>query len=124
MAKSILIVDDSSVVRRALVRLFADSGFEVCGEANSGGEAIEKAEQLNPGLIVLDLSMPLMNGIQAARYLRQVLPRVQIILLSDYGGMFPEREARSAGIAAIVSKAECSTVLLYTARTLLRQTAA
>ena len=124
MAGSIMIVDDSPVVRRALVQLFADGGFEVCGEADNGREAIEKAERLRPGLIILDLSMPLMNGIQAARYLRQVLPKVQIILLSDYGGMFPEREAHSAGIAAIVSKAECSTVLLYTARTLLRSAAA
>jgi CheY-like chemotaxis protein len=58
MAGSVLIVDDSSAVRQALVRLFADGGFEVCGEAESGREAIEKAQGLNPGLIVMDLSMP------------------------------------------------------------------
>jgi two-component system chemotaxis response regulator CheY len=124
MASSVLIVDDSSVVRQAVARLFADGGFEVCGEAESGQEAIEKAQSLNPGLIVMDLSMPMMNGIEAARCLRQLLPTVLIIILSDYGGLFPDQEARSAGIAAIVSKAECSSVLLYEARALLYKTAA
>lgn len=124
MARSILIVDDSAVVRQALVRLFVDAGFEVCGEAESGRAAIEKAQGLNPGLIVMDLSMPGMNGIQAASSLRQLLPTVAIIILSDYGGMFSEEEAGSLGIAAIVSKTECSSVLLHEARTLLRRTAA
>ena len=119
MARSVLIVDDSSVVRQALVRLFAGDGFEVCGEAENGREAIEKAQGLNPGLIVMDLSMPVMNGIEAARCLRQLLPTVLIIILSDYGGMFADEEARSLGIAAIVSKAECTSALLYEARTLL-----
>ena len=124
MARSVLIVDDNSVVRQALVRLFVDGGFEVCGEAESGRAAIEKAQGLNPGLIVMDLSMPVMNGIEAARCLRQLLPTVVIIILSDYGGMFPEQEAHSVGIAAIVSKAECSSSLLHEARTLLSQIAA
>lgn len=124
MAGSVLIVDDSSIVRKALVRLFAEGGFEVRGEAENGPEAIEKARALNPDLIVIDLSMPGMNGLEAARCLRQLLPTVLIIILSDYGGLFPEQELDSIGIAAIVSKAECSTGLLYTARTLLCHTAA
>jgi len=72
----------------------------------------------------MDLSMPGMNGLEAARRLRQILPTVAIIILSDYGGMFPEQETRAAGIAAILSKVECSSVLLREARILLRQTAA
>lgn len=124
MAGSVLIVDDSSVVREALVQLFVNAGLDVCGEAESGRAAIEKAQGLNPGLIVMDLSMPGMNGIEAARYLRQLLPTAVIIILSDYAGMFSEEEMGSLGIAAIVSKAECSSVLLHEARTLLRQNAA
>jgi DNA-binding NarL/FixJ family response regulator len=124
MARSVLIVDDNSVVRQALVRLFIEGGFEVCGEVESGRAAIEKAQVLNPGLIVMDLSMPGMNGIEAARSLRQLLPAAVIILLSDYGGMFREEETGSLGIAAIISKAESSSLLLHEARTLLRQTAA
>jgi two-component system chemotaxis response regulator CheY len=121
---SVLIVDDSSAVRRSLVRLFADGGFEVCGEAGNGREAIERAPGLSPDLIVMDLSMPTMNGIEAARCLSQAMPAVLIILLSDYGGMFPDEDARSAGIAAIVSKTECASVLLHAARTLLHETRA
>ena len=124
MASSILIVDDSPPVRESLVRLFADGGVQVCGEADSGPAAIEKAQRLNPSLVVMDLSMPGMNGIEAARRLRQILPAVVIIILSDYGGMFPEQVARAAGIAAIVSKVECSSVLLREAKILLGQTAA
>jgi DNA-binding NarL/FixJ family response regulator len=124
MARSVLIVDDNSEVRQALVRLFVDGGFEVCGEAASGRAAIEKAQELNPGLIVMDLSMPGMNGIEAARCLRQLLPTTMIIILSVYGGMVREEETGSLGIAAIVSKAECSSVLLHEARTLFGQTAA
>ena len=118
MAKSILIVDDSSVVRQALVRLFTEGGFEVCGDAANGQEAVEKAQGLNPGLIVMDLSMPVMNGIEAARCLKQLVPKARIILFSDYGGMFQDRELHSMGVAAVVSKAECASVLLYEARTL------
>jgi DNA-binding NarL/FixJ family response regulator len=121
MARSVLIVDDNSVVRQALVRLYVEGGFEVSGEAASGREAIEKAQVLNPGLIVTDLSMPGMNGFETARSLRQLLPTAVIILLSDYGGMFRAEETDSLGIAAITSKAESSSVLRHEARTLLRQ---
>lgn len=122
MDRSVMIVDDNSPVRQALMRLFAEAGFVVCGEADSGAAAIEKAPSLNPGLIVMDLSMPRMNGIQAARCLKQLLPSVVIIVLSNYGAMLSEQESRSLGIAAIVSKAECLSVLLYVARTIPYQT--
>jgi DNA-binding NarL/FixJ family response regulator len=72
----------------------------------------------------MDLSMPGMNGIEAARCLRQLLPTVEIIILSNYGEMFPNHETRAIGVAAIVLKAECASVLLHEARTLLRQIAA
>ena len=71
MASSILIVDDSPPVRESLVRLFADGGFQVCGEADSGPAAIEKAQRLNPSLVVMDLSMPGMNGIETAVAIRE-----------------------------------------------------
>ena len=81
MPRSVFIVDDNSAVRRSLVRLFTGAGFDVCGEARNGEEAIDIARRLNPGLIVMDISMPGISGIDAARSLRQLLPRVQIILL-------------------------------------------
>jgi CheY-like chemotaxis protein len=119
MTGSVLIVDDNIVVRKGLVRLFADGGFEVCGEAANGQEVIDKAQGLHPSLIVMDISMPVMNGIEAARRLRQLLPMVPIILLSDYGAVFPDEEAHCLGVAAVVSKVECSSSLLFEARALL-----
>jgi chemotaxis response regulator CheB len=70
-------VDDNAVVRTAVRRLFnSHSDFEVCEEAENGREAIEKAERLKPDLIVLDLSMPVMTGLDAALVLKSVLPEM------------------------------------------------
>ena len=78
MSKSILIVDDSLPVRRML-RSFVESRthFEVCGEAVNGRDAIEKARTLHPDLIVMDLSMPVMNGLEAGAVLKAMLPKSQ-----------------------------------------------
>jgi YesN/AraC family two-component response regulator len=81
MSKSILIVDDSHLVRRALRRMIEDSNqFVVCGEAANGKEAIDQAAKLRPDLVVLDMSMPEMNGLEAAQVLKQILPTVPLIL--------------------------------------------
>ncbi len=64
-----------TLIRRALCELFkSEADFDVCGEAENGQEAIEKAQELHPDLIVLDLSMPIMNGIDAARVLKTLMP--------------------------------------------------
>jgi DNA-binding NarL/FixJ family response regulator len=125
MAKSVLIVDDVEIIRRALCELFTSEGdFEVCGEAENGREAIEKAQELQPDLIVLDLSMPVMNGIEAASALRRLMPAVPLIIFSEYSDVFSEEEARSAGVSALVSKSEHVSVLLEKARALLYPMAA
>ena len=81
MAKTILIVDDNFYIRREVGKLFKrEEGFEICGEAENGKEAIAKALKLHPDLIVLDLSMPIMNGLDAARELKQVMPTVPLIM--------------------------------------------
>lgn len=125
MPRSVLIVDDIAAVRQVLCQLFTEErDFEVCGEAPDGREALILAQELRPDLIVLDLSMPVMNGIDAARALTRLLPGVPIIMFSEYADAFSEEEARSAGISALVSKAEHVSVLLRTARTLLNLKAA
>jgi CheY-like chemotaxis protein len=91
----------------------------VCGDAENGQEALEIAQILRPDLIVLDLSMPVMNGIAAARALRQLIPTVPIIVFSEYSDVLSEREAESEGISALVSKAEAVSVLLDKARSVL-----
>ena len=81
MAKTILIADDNAYVRQALCQVFKrEADFEICGEAENGKEAIAKALELHPDLIVLDLSMPIMNGLDAARELKQVMPTVPLIM--------------------------------------------
>ena len=117
MVKSVLIADDQEFIRKRLCDLFASQkDFNVCGDAENGLEAVEMAQVLRPDLILLDLSMPMMNGIEAACELKRLMPMVPIIVFSEYGDVFSEREARSTGISALVSKTEHLTVLLDKAR--------
>jgi len=96
MAKAVLIVDDNAFIRQALCDIFKrEADFEVCGEAENGREAIEKGQQLHPDLIVMDLSMPVMNGLDAARVLKRLMPAVPLIVFSEYSDVFSEKEARS-----------------------------
>ncbi len=120
MPKSILIVDDNAVVRRCLRGIFEDEGWEICGEAENGHEAIEKAQWLRPNLIILDLSMPVMNGIEAAPRLKTMLPEVPIVMFSVHGGGALDEEARAAGVTAVVSKADSMKSLIGLARTFLQ----
>jgi DNA-binding NarL/FixJ family response regulator len=125
MAKAVLIVDDNALIRQALCEMFKrEADFEVCGEAENGQEAIEKAQRLHPDLIVLDLSMPVMNGIEAAHVLQALMPTVPLIVFSEYSDVFSENEARSAGVSALVSKSEHVSVLVGKARALLYDIAA
>jgi YesN/AraC family two-component response regulator len=83
MAKTVLIADDSAMIRKKLCEiLLADEGYEVCAEAANGEEAIALAKKHRPDLIILDLSMPVMNGLDAARVLKRVMPEVPIILFT------------------------------------------
>ncbi len=125
MAKTILIVDDNAYIRLALWGLFKrESDFEVCGEAENGKEAIAKALELHPDLIVLDLSMPVMNGLDAARELKRLMPTVPLIMYSLFDDGFVEQEARLIGISELVSKSQPAPILVSKARSLLYQNAA
>ena len=94
MAKTVLIVDDNAFVRHAVCELFKrEPDFEVCGEAENGKEAIEKAWELHPDLIVLDLAMPVMNGLEAARVLRCLMPTVTLIMYSAFAVMPQSRKS-------------------------------
>jgi DNA-binding NarL/FixJ family response regulator len=107
MRKRILIVDDSAYVRKSLRALFeTQKDFEICGEAADGKDGVEKAEKLNPDLIILDLSMPVMNGLDAARALKAKRPAIPIVLYSLYTDEAVRAEAVAAGIRMVVSKAD------------------
>jgi DNA-binding NarL/FixJ family response regulator len=115
-------VDDNYFVRQTLSEIFRrEADFDVCGEAVNGHEAVKAAPLLRPDLIVLDLAMPVMNGLDAARKLRRLMPAVTIMMYSGIGDKFVEQQARFIGIAALISKAEAPGTLVSTARTVLAQ---
>jgi DNA-binding NarL/FixJ family response regulator len=90
LAKTVLIADDSEIVRKLVCRLFeTEADYDLCAEARNGEEAIALALKHRPDLIVLDLSMPVMNGLDAARELKQLMPHVPIILFSDHAHLMP-----------------------------------
>jgi CheY-like chemotaxis protein len=125
MQKRILVVDDNATIRRLLCTLFkSEADFDVCGEAANGKEAIERAKELHPDAIVLDLSMPVMNGIDAARVLNELMPTVPLIMFSEYSEPISEKLARSTGISALVSKFAHVSVLLEKVRLLCSSTVA
>jgi DNA-binding NarL/FixJ family response regulator len=107
----ILIVDDNAAIRRNLTMLLQqEPAWKVIGEASNGAEGIEKARELNPGLIVLDLSMPVMNGLEAARELSRILPSVPILMLTNYADCGLESTALAAGVRRLHSKSEITTL--------------
>ncbi|HEX6821053.1 MAG TPA: response regulator transcription factor [Candidatus Sulfotelmatobacter sp.] len=119
-AKRILIVDDNAVVRSLVRKLFeSQSDFEISGEAENGRDAIDKAEKLKPDLIILDLIMPVMTGLDAAPLLKQLLPDALIILFTQQEGSEVERLAQAAGIDAVVSKSQVASELFLKAQVLL-----
>jgi two-component system, chemotaxis family, chemotaxis protein CheY len=125
MTKTVLIVDDNKFVRQALCELFErEDDFEVCGEAEDGRQAVAAATCLHPDLVVLDISMPVMNGLDAARVLRALMPTLQLILYSACVDKAVELQARLIGISQVVSKAAPVSVLISKARDLLYRTAA
>jgi CheY-like chemotaxis protein len=119
VGKCVLIADDHDGVRKALRALFLSNGFEVCAEAINGLDAIEKAQEVRPDLIVLDLSMPVMNGLAAARELTKIMPKVPVLMFTNHAGPMIEYEAQRAGIRSVMSKDGSYERLLNRARELL-----
>jgi|SRR5579864_1253246 len=118
--KRVLLVDDNPVVRSLVRQLFElEPDFEISGEAENGHDGVEKAENLKPDLIILDLVMPVMTGLDAAPLLRKLLPDTRIILFTVQEGSEVERLARAAGIHAVVSKNQAASKLILQAQALL-----
>jgi two-component system, chemotaxis family, chemotaxis protein CheY len=117
MTKTVLIVDDNTFVRQALCEIFErESDFEVCGEAEDGRQAVAAAICLHPDLVVLDISMPVMNGLDAARVLRALLPTLPLILYSAGVDEAVQLQARSIGMSEVVSKGRPVSILISKAK--------
>jgi DNA-binding NarL/FixJ family response regulator len=113
MAIRILIADDDISIRRLLRRLIeSHHGWSICGDAKDGNEAVSKAGQLSPDVIVLDLAMPEMNGLQAAREISRSSPDLPMLLLTvQQVSNELNNEAAHAGFKGAVSKSTGSEVI-------------
>jgi len=100
-----MIVDDHAIIRRMVREVFEAENWEVLDAAN-GAEGIHKAQVVKPGLIILDLSMPMMNGLDAARELKVLMPHIPLFMFTNNAAAIGEKEARAAGISAVISKSD------------------
>ena len=119
----ILIVDDSKALRSSIrTCIEQDTDWIVCGEAENGQMAVEKVMELHPDLVVLDLAMPVMNGLDAAREITNIAPDLAMVLFTIYVSGELKTEAKVVGIEEVVSKAEGGTEqLLASMRSLLER---
>lgn len=108
-----LLVDDHESVRAGVTAILSSrTNIEVCGEASNGREAVEKARELQPDLIILDVTMPVMDGINSAKEIRSFLPDVPILFFSMHDGIYLVHEAKMAGVQGFVSKTDARATLL------------
>jgi DNA-binding NarL/FixJ family response regulator len=109
---SVLIVDDNLMVRKVMRHFFETlPDWKVGGEAEEGAEAVKKAAELKPDLILLDFSMPNMNGIEAASVLKKMLPDVHIIVFTIFDDALGSSLVSAVGVDLVVPKAEGLTGL-------------
>lgn len=121
MRLRILIADDHELVRRGLSSLLqAQEGWEVCAEASDGREAVEKAKQLKPDVVILDIGMPNLNGLAATRQLAQHDPSLKIIVLTITDSDQVIREALNAGARGFVLKSDAARDLVTAIESLQR----
>jgi CheY-like chemotaxis protein len=113
---TVLIAYDNAAVRRAIRTRFETCSEFVVREAENGADAVAKAEERKPDLIVLDLSMPVMNGFEAARIFRETLPTVPVFMLTAHCNGATERAAMQVGIRAVFCKYEDLAPLMTEAR--------
>jgi len=109
----ILVVDDHDIIRRGLKDLLnAKSGWEVCAEAKTGKEAVALAEQLKPNIVVMDISMPDLNGLEAARRIHKSLPKTGILILTMHFSDQLVREVIEAGARGYILKSDADRDLV------------
>lgn len=115
----ILIADDHDLMRRGVKSLLqAHPGWEVCGEAHTGREAVAKAEELKPDVVIMDISMPELNGVEAARRIRKVSPASEVLILSVHYSDQLIREILDAGVRGYMVKSDSDRELVVAVETL------
>jgi two-component system NarL family response regulator len=100
----VLVVDDHAMLREALVELLEQAGFEVVGEAADGTDAVALAKQLAPDVVLMDLRMPVLGGLDATRLIKDARPDVQVVMLSAFESPALQQQAEEAGCFAYLVK--------------------
>jgi DNA-binding NarL/FixJ family response regulator len=118
-ALRILLADDHEMVRRGLRSVLeGHEGWEVCGEVGDGRAAVDQAKALQPDIVILDITMPELNGLDAARQIREVAPKAEILILTMHSSERFVREVLAAGARGYVVKSDAGRVLLEAVETL------
>ena len=104
MAKGILIVDDAAFMRMMLKDILVKNGYEVLGEAENGLKAVEKYKELNPDLVIMDITMPEMDGIEAVKEIKKINPSAAVIMCSAMGQQSMVIEAIQSGAKDFIVK--------------------
>jgi DNA-binding NarL/FixJ family response regulator len=115
----ILIADDHDLMRRGVKALLQSrAGWEVCGEAHTGREAVSKAEELKPDVVILDISMPDLNGVDAAKRIRKASPDTEVLILSVHYSDQLIRDILEAGVRGYIVKSDSDRDLIIAVETL------
>jgi len=115
----ILIADDHHMVRRGVGDLLSkEAGWEICGEATDAAQAIQKASELNPDLVLLDISLPDGSGLEAARRIRQEIPHVRILMMSHHDATQFVQSAIESGADGCIDKARLALDLVAVIKSL------
>ena len=118
----ILLADDHELVRKGLRAVIeAQSGWQVCGEATTGREAVAKARELQPDIVVMDFTMPELNGMEATRQICAVLPRTQVLILTMHESEELVREVLAVGARGYVLKSDAGRALVDALKALAEQ---
>lgn len=116
----ILLVDDHELIRQGVRFIFSrDPQFAICGEAANGSEAIEQVTKLNPHAVILDISMPVMNGLEAATEIRRLAPKTKIVILTMHDSPQMRSQSQNAGADAFITKSQVASKLLQVVKSLL-----
>jgi two-component system, chemotaxis family, chemotaxis protein CheY len=110
--KRVLVVDDNPYFLPVLRSSLETHGYAVCGEAADGASAIEQAKVLKPDLVILDLVMPGLNGLETAAVLRNVIPRASLVMLTLHGDQIKAVPSSAFGIRAVISKTDGMSKLI------------
>lgn len=121
MSRAILLADDNQSVRKVLRSVLEKQGdCTVCGEAENGYIAVQKVKELHPDLVVVDFSMPVLNGLEVIRALKQTRPAMPVILFTMFKDRYLEAEAFAAGASVVISKTDGIGILIEQAKVLLK----